>query len=284
MADDHRAVYEAAAQVHVDGTPAAMATIISTNGSMPRHTGSKMLVYTDGRIVGTIGGGAMESKVIEVAQSVIESNHAQTETYSLNNLDDGDPGICGGTATIFIEPLQVAPTLLVIGGGHVGVAVAELGQWLGFRVLLSDDRDDYCNPQLVPDLDGYFVCKPSELLDHVTISTNTYVAALTRGLPIDLDLLPALLATDAAYIGLIGSRRRWAITAKQLRTTHHITDKQLQRIHAPIGLELEAESPREIALSVLAEITMVRRGGTGQPMQWLGSVADADQTKPNLAQ
>lgn len=276
MADDHRAVYEAAAQAHRDGTPAALATVIGTTGSMPRHAGSKMLVYADGKIVGTVGGGAMEARVIAAAQEAVTNNQAQTETYTLNSLNAGDPGICGGSATIFIEPLQISPNLLVIGGGHVGVAVADLGKWLGYRVTLNDDREAYCNPQVAPGLDAYIISKPDELLDQVTINNNTYVAAVTRGLPIDLALIPDLLATDAAYIGLIGSRRRWAITAKQLRTDYHITDEQLRRIHAPIGLELEAESPKEIALSILAEITMIRRGGDGRPMRWLGAVAEAD--------
>lgn len=268
MADDHRAVYQAAADAHQQGIPAALATIISTAGSMPRHAGTKMLIYEDGRIVGTVGGGAMESRVIDAAQAVIKSQTPQTESYALNNFAAGDPGICGGTATIFIEPLGVAPTLLVVGGGHVGKALAGLGKWMQFRVLLSDDRPDYCNADYAPGLDGYIVASPANLLDHVTINGLTYVAAVTRGLPVDMQLIPALLATDAAYIGLIGSRRRWAITAQKLREEKGLQEAQLRRIRAPIGLELEAESPREIALSIMAEIVMVRRGGTGQPMQW----------------
>lgn len=267
MADDHRAVYAALLQVYDNGTPAALATVTHTQGSMPRHAGSKMLVYADGGIVGTVGGGAMENKVIQAAQQAIASGKASSETYTLNNLDDGDPGICGGTATIFIEPLAVMPTLLVIGGGHVGKAVAELGLWLGFRVLLSDDRPEYANESYLPGLAGYVVCKPGEITERVNIQRSTYVAAVTRGLPVDLALIPALLQTEAAYIGLIGSERRWAITAKALREQHNLTPEQLARVHAPIGLELEAESPREIALSILAEITMVRRGGTGKPMK-----------------
>ena len=267
MADDHRAVYEALLQVYDNGTPAALATVIKTQGSMPRHAGSKMLVYADGAIVGTVGGGAMENQVIAAAKAAIESGASSTEMYTLNSLDAGDPGICGGTATIFIEPLEVKPTLLVIGGGHVGKAVAELGLWLGYRVILSDDRPEYANESYVPDLAGYVVCKPAELTQRVAINRNTYVAAVTRGLPVDLNLIPDLIQSDARYIGLIGSQRRWAITAKALRDEKGLTDEQLARVHSPIGLELEAESPREIALSILAEITMLRRGGTGLPMR-----------------
>lgn len=276
MADDHLAVYEALLQVQKDGIPAVLATIVETIGSMPRHAGSKMLVYENGSIVGTVGGGAMESLVIKHALECLKDRQTCTNTYSLNNLEDGDPGICGGTAKIFLEPLGVPPTLLVIGGGHVGKALAELGKWAGYRVILSDDRPDFCNENYAPGLDGYMVCKPDEIMNQVTVNSQTYVAAVTRGLPIDINLLPQLLETNVPYIGLIGSRRRWALTAKALKEEYDITDEALSRIHAPIGLELEAETPKEIAVSILAEIIMIRRGGTGEPMKWLGKIEDAE--------
>lgn len=278
MADDHIQVYEALIEVHQRGEAAALATVIATQGSMPRHAGSKMLVHEDGRIVGTVGGGAMESLVIQAAQNVIATQQTRTETYSLNNLEDGDPGICGGTATIFMEPVEVPPTLLVIGGGHVGKALAELGKWAGYRVVLSDDREAFCNPDYAPGLDAYLVCPPGEIPQQMNIHARTYIAAVTRGLPIDKPLMPALLATSAPYIGLIGSRRRWALTVKALKSEHGLSEADLSRVHAPIGLELEAETPKEIALSILAEITMLRRGGTGQPMRWLGSEAEAENS------
>jgi len=275
MADDHLIVYEALLNAQQQSIPAALATIIETNGSMPRHAGSKMLIYEDGTFVGTVGGGAMESLVIKEGLQSLMDRQSRTKTYALNNLEDGDPGICGGTATIFIEPLGISPTLLIIGGGHVGKALAELGKWAGYRVILSDDREAFCNDVYAPGLDGYIVCKPAELVEHVTINSQTYIAAVTRGLPIDIHLFPPLLATSVPYIGLIGSRRRWAITAKALKEEHGITDQQLSRVRSPIGLELEAETPKEIALSILAEIVMIRRGGTGEPMKWIGRVTDA---------
>ncbi len=273
--DDLRAVYEAILDIQSRGEAAALATIVSVQGSMPRHEGSKMLVRADGSIVGTVGGGAMEACVVQEALAAIKDGKTRIPSYTLNDLADGDPGICGGTAQIFIEPLQTAPTLLVIGGGHVGKALAELGKWGGYRVILSDDREAYCNPSYVAGLDQYVVCPPSEVAGQVSIDSRTYIAAVTRGLPVDINLIPALLATDAAYIGLIGSRRRWALTIKALRQERGVSDEQLARIHAPIGLEIHAETPREIAVSILAEIIMARRGGTGQPMKWMGDTADA---------
>lgn len=269
MADDHLAVYQALVEATEQGIPSALATVLSTTGSMPRHAGTKMLIYADGSILGTIGGGAMEAEVIRTAQEVIQTGQAEKKTYTLNSIEAGDPGICGGTANIFIEAVAIAPTLLVIGGGHVGKALCELALWLGYRVVLSDDREEYCNPTHIPNLHQYIVAKPESIRDHIAITSYTYIAMVTRGLPIDEQLLPQLIQTPARYIGLIGSRRRWTITAKTLREKYALSEEQLQRIHAPIGLELEAESPKEIALSIMAEITMLRRGGTGLPMQQL---------------
>lgn len=266
MDDDHGAVYEALYEAQQQQQSVVLATVISTQGSMPRHAGSKMVIYPDGRTVGTIGGGAMEALVIREALMAVEDGQTRINAYTLNNLEDGDPGICGGTAQIFIEPVGVVPTLIVIGGGHTGKALAELAKWAGYRVILCDDRAEYCNAQYAPGLDGYVVCAPGEVTREVRITASTYVAAVTRGLPVDVNLIPALLATDAAYIGVIGSRRRWTLTLKAL-LEQGVSEAQIARVRAPIGLELQAETPKEIAVSILAEIIMLRRGGTGQPMQ-----------------
>jgi xanthine dehydrogenase accessory factor len=274
--DDTRVVYEALLEAQGRGEPVALATVVSVQGSIPRHAGSKMLVRADGSIVGTVGGGAMESKVIQEALAALADGQTRMPSYTLNNLEAGDPGVCGGTIQLFIEPISIAPTLLVIGGGHVGRALAALAKWCDYRVILSDDREAFCNPEYAPGLDDYVICKPGEITQRVSITSQTYIAAVTRGLPVDLRLIPALLGTDAPYVGLIGSRRRWALTVKALEKEHGLTGTQLSRVHAPIGLELEAETPKEIALSIMAEITMARRGGTGQPMQWIGEAAETE--------
>lgn len=265
--DETRAVYAALLDAQDKGVAAALATVVSASGSVPRHAGSKMLVYADGTFVGTVGGGAMESLVLAEAVAALADGQTRVRSYTLNDLKAGDPGVCGGTVEVFIEPLTSPPTLLVIGGGHVGKALAQLGKWMDYRVVLSDDREAFCNSEYLPGMDEYVICKPAEVARHTRIDKHTYVAAVTRGLPVDVNLIPALLATDAAYIGLIGSRRRWALTVKALKEERGMTDAQLARIYAPIGLELEAETPKEIALSIYAEITMLRRGGTGKPMR-----------------
>ncbi len=259
-------VYRAVVEAQEKGLPAALATIIRTQGSMPRHVGSKMLVWPDGRIVGTVGGGALESRVIDEAKAAIADGQSRIRTYTLNSLDEGDPGICGGNADIFIEPLAIPPTLVVIGCGHVGKALAAMAKALNYRVVVSDDRPEFCNPTAIPGMDGYVVAPAAEAIQQMTLGPQTYIAAVTRGLNIDVEMIPALLKTAAPYIGIIGSRRRWALTVKALEERGFTAD-QLTRIHVPIGLEINAETPEEIAISILAEIIMDRRGGTGQPMR-----------------
>lgn len=260
-------IFQALADAAAQGEPVVLVTVLATQGSMPRHAGSKMLVRADGSILGTIGGGVMESRVVQEALAALKDGQPRTRSYTLNDISAGDAGVCGGTAEIFIDPIHAPPTLLIIGGGHVGKALAELATWAGFRVILSDDREVYCNPTYVPGLAGYLVCKPVEVPERVVIGPQTYIAAVTRGMPVDMALIPVLLKTDAAYIGLIGSRRRWSLTARALVDEHGIAPEALARIHAPIGLELEAETPKEIAVSILAEIIMYQRGGTGRPMR-----------------
>lgn len=275
---EDRAVFEAALMAQRDGRPAALATVIETQGSVPRQAGSKMLVWPDAQIVGTVGGGEMEALAIREGQAAIRDGNTRTLRYDLADLASGDPGVCGGTVHIFIEPLLPPPTILVIGCGHVGKAVAELAKWMDYRVVVSDDRPGYATPEQIPGMDAYVEAPPAQLINQVDINRYTFIVAVTRGVIIDEQLLPALLATDASYIGLIGSRRRWALTIQKL-TDSGISQTSLARVHSPIGLELAAETPKEIALSILAEIVMVQRGGSGEPMQWMGRPTDAAVTQ-----
>lgn len=229
-----------------------------------------MLVGADGTILsGTIGGGEMESRAIQLAQQAIADGRPRTTSYQLANLAQGDPGVCGGTVELFIEPLLPAPTLLVVGAGHVGRALTHLAKWCGFRVAVSDDRVELCTPEQCPGADIYLPGPLGTRLDELPLTPQTYVALVTRGYPIDVDALPLLLNSPVAYIGVIGSRRRWLTAAKALHE-RGVSDAALQRVRAPIGLELNAETPEEIAISIMAEIIMLRRGGSGKPMSGVG--------------
>jgi xanthine dehydrogenase accessory factor len=257
------------AELEKSGGAAALCTIVRARGSVPRHVASKMLVHADGRIEGTVGGGELESRVIREAQAALAQGAPRLVSYTLSDIQAGDPGVCGGEVEIYIEPLTPTPTLLVIGGGHVGRALVHLGKWLGFRVALSDDRPEFCNPEAVPGADEYLCLPLQELPQRFNFHTSTYIVMATRGVPVDVAGLPALLDVPHAYLGVIGSRKRWA-TALQELEVRGVPREALARVHAPMGLELNAETPEEIAVSVLAEIILLRRGGSGQPMKWLG--------------
>lgn len=255
-----RAVYEALVEAEREGKTAALATVIRTQGSVPRQVGTKMLVWADDTFVGTVGGGMMESLVVQESQTIMRRGQAQTFTYNLSDLKDGDPGICGGTVEIFIEAIGLTPTVLVIGCGHVGKALAELAKWLGYRVWVSDDRAELCTLEAIPNMDGYYPVSPEQLWDEVAVGPLTFVAAVTRGLPLDVRLFPRLLESKAAYIGLIGSKRRWMLTRKTLIEEYHLTEAAVDRIKSPIGLDIHAETPHEIAISIMAEIIAHYRG------------------------
>jgi xanthine dehydrogenase accessory factor len=271
--NEDRPVFEAVLAAQREGRAAALATVIQTQGSVPRQPGSKMLVWADGSIVGTVGGGEAEARVIQEAQAAITDGQTRVLSYNLAGQTSGDPGVCGGTVSVFVEPLLPSPTVVVIGCGHVGKAVAELAKWMEFRVIVADDRPGYATPEQVPAMNGYLEAPLAGLAAQLDITRHTYIVAVTRGVGIDEELLPALLATDAPYIGVIGSKRRWSMTG-QLLLEKGIPRADLERVHAPIGLELGAETPKEIAVSILAEIVMVMRGGSGESMQWMGALPE----------
>ncbi len=255
-------VLSALAELPKTGTAAALCTIIRAKGSTPRKEGCKMLVYTSGSVVGTIGGGEVEGRVIKEALDSIQSGERKLRTYDLINPEKGDPGICGGTLEVFIDPLTQPVDLIVVGGGHVGKAVVYLAKWLGFRVILSDDREEFCSTAYVPGADEYVHCSLEDLSSKIEFSPETVIVMATRNNQVDVRGLPELLAAPSAYIGVISSRRRWKLTVEQLLEAG-IKKKDLDRIHAPIGLDLKAETPEEIALSIMAEVFQVIRGGSG---------------------
>jgi len=258
-------LFQALANLEANNQAGALCTIISSQGSTPRPTGSKMLVYPDGRIAGTVGGGELENRVIKEALAAILDGKPRRLEYSMSDPERGDPGVCGGQVEVFVEPVQPKPTLVVIGSGHVGKAVAHLAQWLGFRLVVNDDRPEFCTPEAVPEADIYIPTTIEELPKELDITPWTYLVLTTRGTLVDIAGLPALLATPAAYIGVIGSQRRWA-TTRQMLLESGVTEAEISRVHSPMGLELNAETPEEIAVSILAEIIMLRQGGDGQVM------------------
>jgi xanthine dehydrogenase accessory factor len=256
-----------AAQMQERGEPCTLCTVVRASGSVPRHAGSRMLVGPDGALLaGTIGGGEMEKRVLAAAVQALREGQPRLETFTLVDPRHGDPGVCGGSVEVFVEPLAPAPILLVIGAGHVGRALVHLAKWAGFAVIVADDRVDLCNAEQCPGADEYLAGEFAPLLDQNVLTGRTYAALVTRSYAQDVRVLPKLLTADLPYIGVMGSQRRWLSARRELEQ-NGASEEALNRVHAPIGLELQAETPEEIAVSILAEIIAVRRGGDGRRMK-----------------
>ncbi len=256
-----------AGELEKNGISAALCTIIQSTGSTPRHTGSKMIVYPDGRISGSVGGGLIENKVIEEALDAIRVGKSRKASYDLVDPARGDVGVCGGHVEVYIEPIAQKPLLVVIGGGHVGKAVLHLGKWLGFRTVVSDDRPEFCTPETNPDADQFFPVPMEDLVNHLEINRDSYLVLTTRGYDVDIKGIPVLMEKKPAFLGVIGSKRRWIVTRKGL-LEKGLSAETIAEIRSPLGLELNAEIPEEIAVSIMAEVIMVRNEGSGKSMKY----------------
>lgn len=271
-------IYQAVAELEARNGSGALCTIVRSQGATPRHTASKMLVYPDGRISGSVGGGELENRVIGEALAAIADGNSRLVAYRMTDPARGDVGICGGQVEVYVEPILPKPALVVIGAGHVGRAVAHLAHWLGFYVIATDDRAELCTPESIPDADVYYPLPMAELPAQLDLTPAvkgerwTAIVLTTRGSDVDVEGLPALLDMPARYIGVIGSRRRWEITRQQL-LERGVPAEQVARVHSPVGLELNAETPEEIAVSILAEILMLKLGGHGREMSRQGKEA-----------
>jgi xanthine dehydrogenase accessory factor len=259
-------IHQALAEIEKNNESASLCTVVRSEGSTPRHVGSKMLVYPDGHFIGTVGGGDLEHRVLEEAWRAMSDGQPRLLSYTMSDPARGDPGVCGGQVEVFVEPILPTAQVVIIGGGHVGKATAHLAKWLGFSVAVSDDRPEFCNKGAIPDGDAFYVCPMRELSSHLKIDSRTFLILTTRGSSVDADGLGSLLNSPAAYIGVIGSKRRWAVTVRELKA-RGVPDEKIARVHSPMGLELRAETPEEIAVSILAEVLMLRDQGTGQMMK-----------------
>ena len=258
-------VFEAITEALARGEDAALVTIVSTNGSTPQRVGAKMLVFPDGRTVGTIGGGCYENDAFWKAKDAIRSRKPQLLKYDLNDDFAQENGlVCGGQMQVYIEPLEATPRLYVIGAGHVGYHLARLAHTIGFRIHILDDREKFANAERFPDAEAITVEQIPDWLHRADIPSNAYVVVVTRGHTHDLDALRALAARDLRYLGLIGSKAKVKRIYDAL-LGEGMPPECLHRVHAPVGLDIGAVSPEEIAVSILAELIAVRRGKMADP-------------------
>ena len=228
--------------------PVALATVVEVQGASPAQVGFKLLVRPDGSVVGNLGGGALEQRVREEAVIALQEGRSRLVHYTLREEGPNAVGmLCGGEVTVFIEVYRPAPILLIVGGGHIGQPLAEMARIVGFNVQVMDVRPERAT---VPQLDP------------AAITPQTYVVLITEDHVTDQQALRQVLDTLAAYVGMIGSRRKVSIVFDHLRA-EGVSKERLARVHAPIGLDLGGRSPAEIALAILAEVVQVRYGGTG---------------------
>ncbi|MCP3998477.1 MAG: hypothetical protein GY722_25930 [bacterium] len=241
----------------------ALATIVSTKRSVPRRAGTKMLVFPDGTTTGTVGGGKMEAKVVAAACEAIREGKPRTVTYELVNPNEGDPGICGGELTLYLEPYMPPHTVYVIGCGHVGMSVVDLAHWLGYRTVAIDDRPDLVSEEALPNADVRYAGTVTDALAAHPVPDGASIIVVTRSPEVDVRILPDLIATPAGYIGVMGSRKRWASTREHLIEEGVDPDK-LDNLHVPIGIEINAETLEEIAVSILSEVIRANRTKVAQ--------------------
>jgi len=253
-------VFAAVADALERGEPAALVTIVSAIGSTPQRVGAKMLVFADGRIVGTIGGGCYENDAFWKAREAITSRRPQLVHYELSDDFAQETGlICGGQMDVYIEPIEPSPELYVVGAGHVGFRLARLAHDVGFRVHIVDDREKFANRERFPFAVEVLAEDIPAWVTRTSLPPHAYVVIVTRGHTNDLEALRALAPRDLRYLGLIGSRAKIARITDAL-IADAMPAEILQDVHAPIGLDIGAVTPQEIAVSILAELIAVKHG------------------------
>lgn len=246
--------YDRLATLSRDGTPFVVATITGTSGSSPRKVGAKMLVLQDGEVVETIGGGVLERQVISDALEALRAGRSGVRTYELRQQGEHAlDALCGGEATVFLDVHAPQCTLLAVGAGHVGGKLATLAKLLDYRVVVVDSRADMVTRERLPAADELICGDPARLAALVPLTEQVSVVIVTHDHRHDADALRAVLDSPAAYIGMMGSAAKIRTIFDRLRE-EGVDPSALARVHAPIGIDIGAQTPAELALCIMAEI------------------------------
>lgn len=253
-------IFDEIAKLKHEGRRGALATIVNVRGSIPSVMAAKMLVRDDGSIAGTVGGGCVESDVRKGAMDVMRDGKPKTFNFNLDQQPDDDNAlVCGGSLQVFVEPVVPAPRLYIFGAGHVGSAVYKIATLVGFETVVSDDREQYANRERFPDAHEIHTGEIDEIMSGLSPSDSSYIVIVTRGHRYDLRVLRWALETPARYIGMIGSGRKVLAIYQQLES-EGVAPESFKRVFAPIGLDIQAATPEEIGVSVVAELIAIRRG------------------------
>jgi len=255
-------IYEQIVQLRREGRRGAVATITNVRGSIPSFQTAKMLVRDDGSIVGTIGGGCVEAEIWQAAREVMEQEKPRSLTFNLNNDPKYDTGlVCGGTLEIFIEPVLPPALLYVFGAGHVAYNLYKVATIAGFDVTVIDDRESYANRERFPDAREVIAEDFDAVTARLNVPEGAYIVIVTRGHRDDMRILRWAVNANARYLGMIGSKRKTISIYKELEK-EGIPAEKFANIHAPVGLEIGAVTPEEIAVSIVAEMIAERRRAT----------------------
>ena len=252
-------IYEEIVKLRQEGRRGAVATIVNVRGSIPSFETAKMLVRDDGSIVGTIGGGCVEAEIWQAAREVMENEKPRTLTFNLNQDPKYDTGlVCGGTLDIFVEPILPPALLYIFGAGHVSVNLYKVARSAGFDVTVVDDREAYANRERFPEAKEIIAEEFDRALARLSPGESAYLVIVTRGHRDDMRVLRWAVQTPARYIGMIGSKRKTITIFREL-TKEGLSAKLFERVHAPVGLDIGAITPEEIAVAITAELIAARR-------------------------
>lgn len=252
-------IYEEIVKLQREGRRGAVATIVTARGSIPSFQSAKMLVRDDGSIAGTIGGGCVEAEVWQTAREVITGEKPRTLTFDLNQDPKYDTGlVCGGTLEIFIEPVLPIPLLYIFGAGHVALELFKAARNASFDCIVTDDRDAYANAERFPNAREVIAKDFDQAFKQLAPTESSYIVIATRGHRGDMRVLRWAVQTPARYIGMVGSKRK-AITVFRELTSEGLNPELFDRVHSPVGLDIGAITPEEIAVSIVAELIASRR-------------------------
>ncbi|MBZ5724702.1 MAG: XdhC/CoxI family protein [Acidobacteriia bacterium] len=252
-------VYEELVRLRNLGQKCALATIVEVQGSIPSYESAKLLVREDGSMTGTIGGGCVEAEVWNAAREVIASEKPKRLTFNLGQDAAYDNGlICGGQLEVFVEPVMPLPHAYIFGAGHISKSLSKVAALAGFATVVIDNRETFANRDRFPEASAIHAAEYEEVFPQLPINETSYVIIVTRGHRDDMRVLKLAIATPARYIAMIGSKRKVLNVVRELEK-EGASREALARIHAPMGLDIGAISPEEIAVSVAAEMIAVRR-------------------------
>jgi xanthine dehydrogenase accessory factor len=275
-------VFEELVRLRRAGQKCALATIVQVRGSIPSYESAKLLVREDGSMTGTIGGGCVEAEVWNAAREVIATEKAQHLSFNLGQDAAYDNGlICGGQLDVFVEPIVPQPQAFVFGAGHISKSLSKVATLAGFATTIIDDRESFANPGRFPEAHEIYAAEYEEIFPKLAIHESSYLIIVTRGHRDDMRVLRLAIGTPARYVAMIGSKRKVISVVKELEN-EGAPRSALERIYAPMGLEIGAVSPEEIAVSVVAEMIAVRRNADSNWRELSKSIFANERTRALL--